>query len=154
MEARTGNLGRTSTQRGNATIDKRCSYRCLRTSHWLCERVGVSKPAQLPVCVRMQAEIQGLPLHDEIVTACPGRSAVGARKSDRLAALKSGDPLYTPTAYKLVHGTAGVRHEVLALADRDLIAATEVEYVADIKVCQTEVALDSKAWDRGRAETS
>src|SRR5882757_1056210 len=127
MEARPGNLSRGTAQRRHVTIDKWGSYRRLCTFRWLCESFGVSKPAKLSLCVRVQSEIQGLPTHKEIVAACPGGGAVRATKCNWLATLQSGDPLNAPTTDELVRSTRNARHEFLAFAERELIPATEVE---------------------------
>ncbi len=142
MEAGSGNLGRTTAQRRNPTIDKRGSNRCLCTLRWLSESAGVSKPAKLSLCVCVQAQIQGLTRHKEIIAASRGCGAVGATKGDWLASLKRGDPLNAPTADKLVRSARSARHEFLAFAERELIATAQVEDVADIERSQAAIVLN------------
>ena len=142
MKARSGNLCWPTAQCRNPTIDKRGSNRCLCTLRWLSEGGGVSKPAKLSLCVCVQAQIQGLTRHKEIIAASRGCGAVGATKGDWLASLKSGDPLNAPTADKLVRSARSARHEFLAFAERELIATAQVEDVADIERSQAAIVLN------------
>ena len=142
MESRSGNLCWATAQRRNPTIDKRSSNRCLGTLRWLSEGAGVSKPAKLSICVCMQAEIQGLTGHKEVIAGCSGGGAVGANKCNWLATLQSGDPLKTPTADELVRSSSGAGHILLAFAEGELISATEMEDVADIERSKSAIVLN------------
>ena len=62
-----------------------------------------------------------------------------------LASLEGGTPMDAPAADQLVREAAGVAHEALALTEGKLIAAAEVEDIANVEVSQTIVGLDSEA---------
>src|SRR5258707_10524926 len=77
--------------------------------------------------------MQGLTGHKEVKAAFPGCGAVGATKCDWLATLKSGDPLNAPATDDPVRSPSGAGHVLLAFAKGELIAATEMEDIADIE---------------------
>src|SRR5258706_16084788 len=83
--------------------------------------------------------------HQQIIATCVGNRACRAVQGNWLSILQSGDPDHTPSGDHLVSDTASIGHETLTLAKGKLVAATEMEDIANIEGCQPVVALDAEA---------
>jgi len=92
----------------------------------------------------MQSEFRTLSLNPEIVAADSLSGAGGAIQSDGMSTLECGAPNRAPAPDELVGEAAGVGHESLALAERELITAAKMEDIAYVEAGQSVVTPDPK----------
>src|SRR5437588_1809 len=110
----------------------------------------IVEPAEFSEAIVVETDLQGLP-GVQRAAANALQSVVYAAESDGLTALQRGDPLCTPPPDDLVGDAAAVGHKLLALAERQLVAAAEMEHVADVEVRQLVVLLDPEPGNVRRA---
>ncbi len=90
-----------------------------------------------------QASGSGPELH--IVAVCSRGCCSWTTEGNRLATLKGSDPVDAPPSDDCSSSSfAGVGKELLIFAERKLVPAAEVEYVADIEIGQTPIKTGTK----------
>ncbi len=108
------------------------------------KRRRIAEPAQLTLGIGVQAGFHTLP-SEKSKAIGSGRRTRGARYVDRLATLKRGTPDDAPTANQSIGSPTGIGEEAFPLAKRQLVAATQVDHLADVKARELVVTLDPEA---------
>ena len=111
----------------------------------LVEGLRVPKPSSVFLCdVDLQSKFLALAGDHYVVAACSGSGCRGATEVNGLAPLSRYDPIPTPAAEDAL-ATSRRCKESLVLTERKLIAAAEVEYVANIEVGQSPIKFGTEA---------
>jgi len=82
----------------------------------------------------VQSKLLTLSRNAQNRAVCSGGCCGWATEADRLSALKRRDPVDAPPSDCGVREPSGVTHETLILAERELVPAAEMNYVAEIEI--------------------